>query len=313
MQNGHPVHHEQTLHSVIARGCHTAYIDTNPDAPSNTPIVICLHGLATSNFMYRNVIDDLAFNARIIAPDLPGFGHSQKHCSWNLNLDSYTLWLEEFIDQVIGLDQRFHLILHDIGGPIGLSWSVQHKNRIKSLLLLNTSIYVEHFRPPLIAIAGALPQVGNKIIDWTMQGERLKRIWQHEFSSPVCSEDIGHYCAPYEDPNAREALTNVLHQFPSAVSHLHHLRSELKRLQTPCSILFGSSDSYCKPANATVLAQAIDGAHLRFIQGVGHFVAEDAPYVVSEEMRELLKKSGEHISPLASVTHLNAHRKQLAS
>lgn len=313
MQHDHPIHHEQTLHSVIAHGSHTSYIDTNPEAPSGTPIILCLHGLATSSFMYRNVIDDLAFNGRIIAPDLPGFGQSQKQCSWDLRLDAYALWLDDFITHVIGTDRRFHLILHDIGGPIGLTWTVQHKNRIKSLLLLNTAIFVEHFRPPLMAIAGALPQVGNRIVDWAMQGERLANIWKHEFSSPVSESDLHRYCAPYEDPRAREALASVFHQFPSAVSHLHHLRSELNQLQIPCSILFGSSDSYCKPSNATALAQAIDGSHLRFIQGVGHFVAEDAPYVVSEEMRELLKKSGEHTGSLATVTPIDVHRKQLAS
>ena len=54
------------MQSIIARGAHTAYLGSNPDAPSKTPIVLCLHGIASFGYMYRNVINDLAFNARII-------------------------------------------------------------------------------------------------------------------------------------------------------------------------------------------------------------------------------------------------------
>ena len=304
------------MQSIIARGAHTAYLDSNPNASSKTPIVLCLHGIASSSYMYRNVTNDLAFKARVITPDLPGFGQSQKKCPWELSLSAYTLWLDDFIEQVIGKDQRFHLILHDISGPVGLNWAINNQNRIKSLLLLNTSIFIEHFRPPLIALAGAIPRVGNRILHWAMQPQRLKTIWQREFSSPVNHDEINQYCSPYDDSQSCDALAEVFNQFPQGVSLLHQLRSQLKSLQIPCTILFGASDKYCKPANATAFAQIIDGATLRFIQGVGHFIAEDAPYAVSEEMRELMKKTGEHLGALSCVTpieDIEEPRRKLAS
>lgn len=301
------------MQSIIARGAHTAYLDSNPNAPSKTPIVLCLHGIASSSYMYRNVINDLAFKARVITPDLPGFGHSQKKCPWELSLPAYTLWLNDFIEQVIGTNQRIHLILHDMSGPIGLHWATNNPNRVKSLLLLNTSVFIEHFRPPLIALAGAIPGVGNTILHWAMQPKRLRRIWQREFSSPVNHDDIRQYCSPYDDSQSCDALAEVFNQFPRGIPLLQQLRDSLKNIQTPCTILFGASDKYCKPANATAFAQIIDGATLRFIQGVGHFIAEDAPYAVSEEMRELMKKAGEHLGTLPSVIHLEEHREKIAS
>lgn len=304
---------KQTTQSIIARGCHTSYIDTDPGAAPKTPVILCLHGLATSHFMYRNVIEDLAFKARVIAPDLPGFGLSQKQCPWELSLENYAHWLSDFIEQVIGSEQRIHLLVHDMGGPIALGWVVNNKHRAKSLLLLNTTIFIEHFRPPMVALAGAIPQLGNKLIDWAMQGQRLRHGWQREFKSPISADDLEQYCEPFEDQLARLALSEVFSLFPGTAAYLNRLRRQLPSLQIPCSILFGASDKYCKAANAASFAQAIDGAYLRFIQDVGHFIAEEAPYAVSEEMRELMTKSGERLTPLSSVAQISDHRKKLAS
>ena len=307
------MYNKQTTHSIIARGSHTSYIDTDPNASPKTPVILCLHGLATSNFMYRNVIDDLAFNARVIAPDLPGFGLSQKQCPWELSLENYSLWLTDFIEQVVGSEQRIHLLVHDMSGPIGLGWTLSHKHRVKSLLLLNTTIFIEHFRPPMVALAGAIPQFGSKLVDWAMQGQRLKQGWQRAFTSPIGTEDLEQYCAPFDDQHARLALSEVFSLFPGTASYLNRLRRQLGTLQVPCSILFGASDKYCKAVNATAFAQAIDGACLRFIQDVGHFIAEEAPYAVSEEMRELMKKSGERLTALSPVAQIDDHRNKLAS
>lgn len=274
---------------ITLRGSQTAYIDTDPDPKSTKPIVICLHGLPSSSYMYRHVIDDLAFEARVLAPDLPGFGNSQKQTAWNLTFEEYELWLDRFISELVPNDAKVNLVLHDISGPFGLGWAASNPDRIQSLLILNTSVFIEHFRPPLPAIMGMLPKIGHLFIETGMHGKLLEEGLKREFHCPVDNDTLQHYCAPYDHKETRTALANIFEHYPSSYGYLKKVRSALKNAIFPCSILFGDKDKYCKASNATEFARHIHGSTVHILQGVGHFVAEEAPYVVASEMRSLLR------------------------
>ncbi len=292
------------IQHVTAKGCTTAYVDSAPEA-SDKPIVLCLHGVPTSSFMYRNVIDDLSFDARVIAPDLPGFGKSQKIVPWELHFEEYEKWLGSFIEQVIPEDAKINFILHDISGPFGLSWIISHPDRVQSLLLLNTTVFLEHFRPPIAALAGMLPGVSQKVISTLMHGYLLREGLRREFNCPMDMDLLEHYCAPYRDSAARTALSNLFENYRHSFGYLSNVRHHLDQITSPCTILFGAKDKYCKPSNATAFGSKIYGAYTRFLQEVGHFVAEEAPYVVAEEMRHLIALSQPETEP---ATEAVAHR-----
>lgn len=293
---------KQIYDQVTLRGCQTAYIDTDPDISSTKPIVICLHGLPSSSYMYRHVIDDLSFEARVLAPDLPGFGNSQKITAWDLSFAEYERWLDRFIEELVPSDAKVNLILHDISGPFGLGWAANNAERIQSLLILNTSVFIEHFRPPLPALMGMIPKIGHKLIESGMQGKLLAEGLKREFHCPVADETLQHYCAPYDEAETREALANVFANYAHAYGYLKGVREALAKVTFPCTILFGQKDKYCRPANATAFANRIPGAYVRFLQSVGHFVAEEAPYVVADEMRSLLRQTCPKVEPPAQAT-----------
>lgn len=290
-------------HQTILRGCQTAYVDTDPEETSTKPIVICLHGLPSSSYMYRNVIDDLSFQARVLAPDLPGFGNSQKITAWDLSFAEYELWLDRFIAELVPPDAKVNLILHDISGPFGLAWAAHNSERIQSLLVLNTSIFMEHFRPPLPALMGMIPKIGHKLIEMGMHGTLLEEGLKREFHCPIDEETLQHYCAPYDELETREALANVFTHYATAYGYLKEVRRKLKECVFPCTILFGQKDKYCRPSNATAFANHIHGAYVRFLHDVGHFVAEEAPYVVADEMRHLLEQTCPKVTSPAQVAN----------
>ena len=290
---------ELIYQQVTLRGCQTAYIDTDAEENSTKPIVICLHGLPSSSFMYRKVIDDLSFEARVLAPDLPGFGNSQKKTPWELSFAEYEGWLDRFITELVPANAKINLILHDIGGPFGLAWAAHHSDRIQSLLILNTSIFIEHFRPPLPAIMGMIPKVGHHLIEMGMQGLLLEEGLKREFHCPMDDDTLQNYCAPYDHLETREALANVFANYATAYGYLRDVREQLKRCVFPCTILFGQKDKYCRPSNATAFANHIHGAYVRFIQGAGHFIAEEAPHAVADEMRTLIRQTSPLVEPAA--------------
>ncbi len=110
--------------------------------------VLCLHGVPTSSFLYRKVLNALK-NQRLrgISIDLPGLGLAQRPEDFNYSFPGFTAFCAKAVD-VLKLD-KFHLVVHDIGGPIGFAMAAQMKERILSLTILNTWINVDTFTKPL--------------------------------------------------------------------------------------------------------------------------------------------------------------------
>jgi haloalkane dehalogenase len=109
--------------------------------------VVCIHGMLGSSFAYRKVLRELASRGfRGLAWDLPGFGLAERP----LGHDYSWAGLGRFcIDAVTTLNlDRFHLVVHDIGGPVGFELAAACPERIASLTILNTVVDVIGWTPP---------------------------------------------------------------------------------------------------------------------------------------------------------------------
>jgi haloalkane dehalogenase len=107
--------------------------------------VVLMHGIPVSSYLYRKVLPLLAERRlRGVAFDLPGLGLAEKPEGFDYSWSGLGRWTGEAID-ALGLD-RCHLVLHDIGGPIGLEWALRNRDRVRSLTVLDTLIDVGHFR-----------------------------------------------------------------------------------------------------------------------------------------------------------------------
>jgi haloalkane dehalogenase len=117
-----------------------AYIDEPPTALANGRIALCLHGQPTWSYLYRKMFDPLrAAGYRVIAPDLFGFGRSDKPTvdAW-YSFATHRASLIAFIEQ---LDlKRITLIVQDWGGLLGLTLPHQMPDRFQQLLVMNTTL-----------------------------------------------------------------------------------------------------------------------------------------------------------------------------
>ncbi len=106
-----------------------------------------LHGVPASSFLYRKVIPRLADQGlRAIALDFPGLGLADRPAGFDYCWSGLARWLGEAID-ALELD-RCHLVVHDIGGPIGCEWAIRNPERVLSLTALNTDLDPATFRRP---------------------------------------------------------------------------------------------------------------------------------------------------------------------
>ena len=112
------------------------------------PVVLCLHGVPTSSFLYRKVVRELASQGmRGLAIDLPGLGLADRPADFDYSFSGLAAFCVKAVD-ALGLN-KFHLVVHDIGGPIGFALAAHLKDRILSLTILNTWINVDTFTKPL--------------------------------------------------------------------------------------------------------------------------------------------------------------------
>ena len=103
--------------------------------PKNAPVLLLLHGLPSSSRMFQPLLTRLADNFHLVAPDYPGFGHSDwpdpKHFDYTFDhiarvMDSFT--------QTLGLS-HYTLYMQDYGGPIGFRMALAHPERVQALIV----------------------------------------------------------------------------------------------------------------------------------------------------------------------------------
>ena len=92
--------------------------------------VLLVHGVPASSYLYRRVIDELAaIGLRGMSIDLPGFGLTDRPAEFDYSMVGLGRWLSAAVD-ALGLD-RFHLVVHDAGGPIGFELALLAPERLR--------------------------------------------------------------------------------------------------------------------------------------------------------------------------------------
>ncbi len=124
-------------HSV--KGLRLHYLD---EGDVDAEPVVMVHGNPSWSFYYRKLVLALRDNYRCIVPDHIGMGLSDKPDdeTYNFTLDQRTDDLESLLDH-LGITENITLVVHDWGGMIGMAYATRHPERIKRLVILNTSAF----------------------------------------------------------------------------------------------------------------------------------------------------------------------------
>ena len=109
----------------------------------DAPALLLLHGLPSSSRMYETLFARLADQFHLIAPDYPGFGHSDwpSPREFAYTFDHLAKIMDRFTEAV-GLS-RYALYMQDYGGPVGFRMAVSHPERIEALIVQNAVAHNE--------------------------------------------------------------------------------------------------------------------------------------------------------------------------
>jgi len=136
--------HAASAESVEVGGVRTAVWSRGEGEP-----VVCLHGVPVSAWLYRNVLPALASRGlRGIAFDHPGAGLADRPADFGYTWTDLGRFARGVLDG-LGLG-RVHLVVHDIGGPVGFEVAAAVPDRIASITVLNTLVHVASFVKPWV-------------------------------------------------------------------------------------------------------------------------------------------------------------------
>jgi haloalkane dehalogenase len=243
------------------------------------PAVLLLHGWPTSSYLWRNVMPRIARSCRVVAPDLPGFGASDKPVDVRYTFDFFAEAIDGLADR-LGLD-RLALVGHDLGGPIALRWALDNPGRVRGLALLNTLVYPE-FHPSVGRFVADLNDPAGRARMTSPEG--LVELFRSGVADPdrLDIEVLDAVVAPFRSPEAREALANagIGLQYKIFIE----LGKRLGGLSAPLRLVFGTKDPILPDVAETMarIQRDLPGTEATALAQCSHFLMEDDPATVGE-------------------------------
>lgn len=251
------------------------------------PVVVCLHGNPTWGFLFRNLIAALRDDFRVIVPDHVGCGLSEQPGDVYLRAGDRIGHLEDLL-AALGVD-RFSLVMHDWGGPLGTGLAVRRPADVERLVYFNTTLAETALLPGMIRRAAA-PVIGRLLTQDTTQFLKLLTSYGVVQAMP---EEVKHgYLRPYRSRASRRAIWGFVRDIPFSPSHptaplMDDLVARLPALaDTPVKIIWGMRDPCFHPGILRQVAARFPQADVERIPDASHLVLEDAPAQSIAAVRE---------------------------
>jgi haloalkane dehalogenase len=260
---------------VSVQGLRLHYLD---EGPSEAFPVIMLHGNPTWSFYYRKLVSALRDQYRCVVPDHIGMGLSDKPAN-----ETYQFTLEQRVDDLgalldqLNINKDITLVLHDWGGMIGMAYSARFPERIKRLVILNTSAFhlPEGKTLPWQISLGRMPLFGAILI----QGFNAfcRGAVKHCVTRKALSKEINNaYLAPYDSWNNRLAIKKFVEDIP--------LTPE------PMLICWGLKDFVFDKIFLNKWISLYPKSEVHSFEDAGHYILEDASEEIVPIIKQFLKK-----------------------
>jgi haloalkane dehalogenase len=254
--------------------------------------VVLLHGVPTSSFLYRRVLPVLADQGlRATAFDFPGLGLSDRPAPFDYSWSGLASWTGEAID-ALELD-RVHLVVHDIGGPIGLEWAIRNPDRVLSVTLLNTVLDVAGFKRPWPMAPFGVPGLGEL---WLRLSPRF--IFSEIFYSQgiadrsrVPRSQVYAHIALLRLHDRGRAFLEIMRGFELTQEKERFFREGLADRSYPVRVVWGQEDS-ALGLDRLEAAKEIAGLEDAILLPAKHFLQEDHANEVAQAIADLAAPLG---------------------
>jgi len=271
-------------------GGRIAYIDEGP--PDAAPLLM-LHGNATWSYMYRRPVAALAERGRrCLAIDHMGFGRSYKpgHLT-DYTLDAHIANAVHALDELDLHDVT--LVVHDWGGPIGLGATLERRERVRALVVMNSWAWeLPSFLPPFLREfrTGGLGEIlalgGNLLVECIPGGMATRD------TDPVMMDA---YRAPFPDYWSRLGMLAFQRDIPiterdASAHRMAQIHAGLTDLGLPLLLVWGMRDPVFSPVFLAQWRELFADVRSVELDDAGHYLVEDRPDAVAAAIGDFLEE-----------------------
>lgn len=272
----HAVTVPRTVHRhTDVDGVRVFYRASVPDRP-DAPVLLLLHGFPSAGHQFRRLIDALGARYRLIAPDYPGFGHTEAPDGFTYTFDRLADITEGFVER-LGLT-RFVMYVFDFGAPVGFRLAARRPEWIAGLVVQNGNAYEEGLSPDARAFIGLRPEAAgaeDRVRDLlTLPATRGQ--YEGGTTDPEAVAPDGWTLDQHflDLPGRKEAQVALAFDYRTNVEQYPRWQTWLRRNTPPTLITWGRNDPFFPEPGARAYLADLPEAELHLFD-TGHFALEE--------------------------------------
>ena len=251
--------------------------------------VVCLHGVPSSAYLYRKVLPELASRGfEGIAIDIQGLGFSDRPEDFDYTWTGLSGWLEQAL-AAAGIED-FHLVVHDLGGPIGFDLVRRVPDRILSLTVLKTITEVSKFKKPFVMRPFEVPVLGRlMVMQMNSPGVVAFFRWKGVKPGPSYAE-LRVYGELLSHGDGGKAFLQIMGCYETNEEFEARILAPLRDRSFPAQVIWGRDDSELSVDPFGIAVKRALGLEtdIHLVEGK-HFLQENSPAEIAERVALLVK------------------------
>jgi len=269
--------------------------------PRHAPVLVLLHGFPSSSRMFAPLFPLLSSKYRLIAPDFPGFGHSDAPSP-----ERFAYTFDHLAHCVGRLRDQLNIVscalyLQDYGGPIGFRIAIHNPARITAMVIQNAVVHVEGLSGAW-AIRKAFwqdrPAHEGKIREAMLSATAARQRHLAGAAKPerVDPDTWNDEFAFLTRPGTAEIQLELAFDYQSNVAAYPLWQAYLREHQPPTLVAWGRHDPLFTVPGALAYARELHDAEIHLLNA-SHFALDEKAGVIAELMDRFLD---EHVLPPTS-------------
>jgi pimeloyl-ACP methyl ester carboxylesterase len=254
------------------------------------PPLLLIHGLMTTSYSWRYVLEPLSRHFRLIMPDLPGAGRSSMPADRSFHPDNLADWVVELAAK-LGITGA-PVVGNSMGGYLCMRAALRHPGAFTRVINIHSPAF-PHLK--LRALGAALAVPGSRaLLRYLVKRDPLR--WAHKNAhyhdeTLKSLEEAREYGLPLATEDGLTCFKKFMGETLSPARMSDFVR-DLKQRQAPFPVplllLYSRRDPLVDPANGERLAALIPDAQLKWLEETSHFAHVDTPEPVVAAIRAFL-------------------------
>jgi pimeloyl-ACP methyl ester carboxylesterase len=260
--------------------------------PKDSPSILLLHGLPSSSRMFEPLIRRLSAYYHLVAPDYPGFGHSEwpdpKHFPYTF--DRYAAIISHFTE-ALGLS-RYTLYMQDYGGPVGFRMALTHPERLEALIVQdavahNTGLGVNWKARRAFWADRAANENTLRSNLLSLETTRTRHIGDDPrvelYDPDLWTDEV----AFLSQPGQAEIQTDLFYDYRTNVDAYPHWQAWMRETQPRLLVIWGKHDLSFDPSEPEAYRRDVPDARIHILEA-GHFALDTAAREIATLVRDFV-------------------------